>query len=236
MALNFYRAIAYQAPGEEPDDGWDVIFPEFLGCVSQGDTPQDAMANALEAVTLHVAGMIEEGKELPLPSRLNVDLPRWVGKIFMANEVHAFLPVPVPGASVRINVTMDEGLLTRMDRTASKLGTTRSGFLAKAVEEKLERGDEVGDTMLGGEAQSALIALLAIGRSGTESTQVRDAVADRIQRYVKEFPASEVGNARTNLQQLVHLAYMDFSKTKPPHLGTLEVLDCASTILRRRHG
>jgi predicted RNase H-like HicB family nuclease len=142
MAIRFYRAIAYQAPGDGPDDGWDVIFPDFPGCITQGDTAQQAMENAVEALALHIEGMVVEGLELPAPSRVNEQMPEWVLEVDMPTQVHAFLPMEEPGKSLRINITMDEALVDRLDAAANREGSTRSGYLAQAVREKLQRSRE----------------------------------------------------------------------------------------------
>ena len=97
MALRFYRAIAYQAPGDGPTDGWDVVFPDFPGCVTQGDTAQQAMENAIEALGLHVEGMVAEGLPLPPPSSMNAKLPEWLSESDMPTQVQALLPAEVPG-------------------------------------------------------------------------------------------------------------------------------------------
>ena len=39
--------------------------------------------------------------------------------------------------SLRINITMEENLLRRIDDAATKQGTTRSGFLAEAARKAL---------------------------------------------------------------------------------------------------
>ena len=143
MTLRFYRAIAYQGPGDGPDDGWDVIFPDFPGCVSQGDTAQEAMENAVEALALHIEGVVADGEELPAASRLNAPLPAWIDESDMPTQVHAFLNMEVPGKSMRINITMDAALVDRVDAAASRQGTTRSGYLAQAVREKLQRSREL---------------------------------------------------------------------------------------------
>lgn len=142
MPQRFYRAIAYQAPGEGPEDGWDVIFPDFPGCASQGETAIEAMKNATEALALHIEGMIAEGLELPPDSRLNEKDKDWVRPIAMQSPVHALLNVVVPGKRVRIDVTMDRALLERVDAAASREGSTRSGYLTQAVREKLSRRRE----------------------------------------------------------------------------------------------
>ncbi len=143
MTMRLYRAIAFQAPGDGPDDGWDVIFPDFPGCVAQGDSVQEAMEHGVEALALHVEGMVAEGEALPAASGINALLPGWVDEADMPTQVHALLPVEVPGKSVRINITMDAGLVDRLDAAATRDGTTRSGYLAQAVREKLQRSREM---------------------------------------------------------------------------------------------
>jgi predicted RNase H-like HicB family nuclease len=47
-----------------------VCFPDFPGCVSHGDNTQHAAEMGCEALSLHTAGMLEDGDELPEPSEL----------------------------------------------------------------------------------------------------------------------------------------------------------------------
>jgi metal-responsive CopG/Arc/MetJ family transcriptional regulator len=49
------------------------------------------------------------------------------------------VPVEMPGRAVRINVTMDEALLQRVDAAAAVDGNSRSGYLAQAVRDRLQR-------------------------------------------------------------------------------------------------
>jgi len=143
MALRFYRAIAYQAPGDGPADGWDVVFPDLPGCVSQGDSVEDALHNAVEGLALHIEGMVAEGLDLPASSALSAPLPEWLPETEMADPVPVLLQVEVPGKSTRINITMDVALVDRLDAAARRDGTTRSGYLAQAVREKLQRNREL---------------------------------------------------------------------------------------------
>lgn len=50
---------------------YDVTFPDFPGCVSQGDDLEDAIRMAQQALTMHLSGMLEDGEELPTPSSLD---------------------------------------------------------------------------------------------------------------------------------------------------------------------
>jgi metal-responsive CopG/Arc/MetJ family transcriptional regulator len=47
------------------------------------------------------------------------------------------VPVEMPGRSVRTNITLDEGLLARLDAAATAEGMSRSGFIAQAVRDRL---------------------------------------------------------------------------------------------------
>ncbi len=58
---------------KEKDGKYSVSFPDFKGgkfgvCVSCGDNVQEAKDNAIEAIKLHVEGLLEDGKKLPEPS------------------------------------------------------------------------------------------------------------------------------------------------------------------------
>jgi predicted RNase H-like HicB family nuclease len=143
MATRWYRAVAYQEPGDGPEDGWDVIFPDMPGCVSQGETAVDALKNAKEALALHIEGMIAEGIDLPGDSKLNTEDEEWVVQIPMQNPTSALLETALPGKNVRLDVTMDRALVERLDAAAAREGTTRSGYLAQAVREKLQRNREL---------------------------------------------------------------------------------------------
>ena len=39
---------------------------------------------------------------------------------------------------MRVNVSLDEGLLARIDKAAARAGQTRSGFLASAARERIK--------------------------------------------------------------------------------------------------
>jgi predicted RNase H-like HicB family nuclease len=145
VAVRLYRVIAFQSPGDGPDDGWDVIFPEFPGCVSQGRTSLEAIENGQEALALHIEGMVAEDQELPPSCGPDIPMPRWIVELEagMRDPLCALLPMEVPGKSVRINITMDAGLVERLDAGARRDGTTRSGYLAQAVREKLQRNREL---------------------------------------------------------------------------------------------
>lgn len=50
------------------NDGISVEFPDLKGCFTCGDTTQEAMAMAKEAMGLHLFGMEEDNETIPEPT------------------------------------------------------------------------------------------------------------------------------------------------------------------------
>lgn len=48
--------------------GYTVSFPNLPGCITDGDTLEEALSMAKEALTLHLYGMEEDGDKIPTPS------------------------------------------------------------------------------------------------------------------------------------------------------------------------
>ena len=48
-------------------NNYGVSFPDLPGCISVGDTLDEAIENAGEALAFHVEGMREDGEALPDP-------------------------------------------------------------------------------------------------------------------------------------------------------------------------
>ncbi|HEX5325687.1 MAG TPA: type II toxin-antitoxin system HicB family antitoxin [Acetobacteraceae bacterium] len=134
MVLRFYPAVIDQAPS---GGDFGAVFPDLPGCVSGGDSVQQAAANAAEALSLHIDGMREEGLDIPPPSAPNAPLPDWLAEVPGRTVARALIPVEMPGRAVRTNITLDEGLLARLDAAAAAVGTSRSGWIAEAVRARL---------------------------------------------------------------------------------------------------
>ena len=51
---------------QDPDDGgYTVMVPSLPGCITEGDTREEAMANAREAIALHLECLREAGEPIP---------------------------------------------------------------------------------------------------------------------------------------------------------------------------
>ena len=58
-------------------DGISIYFPDLDGCISHGEDEENALANAKEALSLHLYGMEQDNDEIPQPSKLkNIELDK----------------------------------------------------------------------------------------------------------------------------------------------------------------
>jgi predicted RNase H-like HicB family nuclease len=118
-------AVIYPAIIERAGEGFSVFFPDLPGCTSYGATVTAAALNAEEALDGHLLVSVQHGDEVADPSPLE--------DIAHDPEVDEIARILVraekPGKAVRLNITMDEGLVAAIDRVAKN----RSGFLSEAA-------------------------------------------------------------------------------------------------------
>jgi predicted RNase H-like HicB family nuclease len=126
-----YIALVHQ----QGRKGYGIVFPDFPGCVAVGDNFEDALRNAAEALAFHTAGMREDGQRIPKPRALEAIRAAHEDWIDWQDAVIATVPLlPAPGKTARVQITMDERLLSRIDAVSSN----RSAFLAEAAMQRLE--------------------------------------------------------------------------------------------------
>lgn len=116
---------------KDADSAYGITFPDFPGCVSAGDTPEEAIALGAEALAGHVALMVDDGDAIPEPTPLADVTWEDDENVLMVTLV----AVIIPGRAKRVNITLDEGLLEEIDTVAGN----RSGFLADAARAELAR-------------------------------------------------------------------------------------------------
>lgn len=68
--------LLYPAVFHEEDDGFWVEFPDLDGCCSQGDTVEEVLANASEALSGYSISLIERRIKLPKATSISkIDKP-----------------------------------------------------------------------------------------------------------------------------------------------------------------
>lgn len=122
----------------EEDGIFGISFPDFPGCVSTGTTEEEALRKGTQALSFHVAGMVEDGD--PLPNARNLAELRADPAFREGAEgaIVALVPFDVPGRAIRLNISLEERLLESVDRAAAAAGQSRSAFLADAARQRLK--------------------------------------------------------------------------------------------------
>ncbi len=127
MKKIYYPALV----DKDEDSDFGVSFPDFPGCVSAGETLEDAILGAHEALAGHVALMLADGEALPSPSPLE----KSASTREPSTVAVTLISVVLAGRVRRVNVTLDEALLEEIDQ----ISNNRSGFLAEAARAELAR-------------------------------------------------------------------------------------------------
>lgn len=120
---------------KDSDSDYGVSFPDFPGCVTAGKDLDEARANAVEALSLHIVGMIEDKEAIPEPSSIEEVMADKEN----ADGVVVLIPAPANTVkTVRVNITLPADELELIDSYAEANGFTRSGFLTIAAKKAME--------------------------------------------------------------------------------------------------
>jgi predicted RNase H-like HicB family nuclease len=124
---------------------FNVVFPDFPGCISAGKDFEDAVRMAHEALAGHVECMKDAQLTIPDPGNLEQIKQNWPDwkdwKDWKGSEYTTALIALVPCHETRkYTISMDSSLMARIDAVTKN----RSAFLAKAAEDFL--GSHAGAT------------------------------------------------------------------------------------------
>ena len=127
-----YVALLHKANKKSAPFG--VIFPDFPGCIASGKTMDKAVGNARKALVFHMEGMFDASEPIPKLTSLEEILKNPENKTAIPALIRI---VVLSGHIKRLNISMDQGLLTEVDKAAKLTGRNRSEFLADAVKQAL---------------------------------------------------------------------------------------------------
>ena len=121
------------------DDGsvYGVTVPDIPGCHSWGDTIQEAIRNAKEAISGHVSTLVELGEDVDFKCSDIDDLAKqedFAGAIWAVADVDIS---KLDSKPERINVSLPRFVLHKIDAYVEQRHETRSGFLARAALETM---------------------------------------------------------------------------------------------------
>ena len=117
---------------EGGDTAFSVIVPDLPGCFSAGDTLDEAVDNAKEAVELWLETIIDDGGTIPVASSLDSlkDNSEYHGVIWALVQIDL---AKLSDKVERINITLPSRVLRRIDKDAAISGESRSGFIARKM-------------------------------------------------------------------------------------------------------
>jgi predicted RNase H-like HicB family nuclease len=117
---------------KDEDSDFGVTVPDLPGCYSAGESIEIALEHVKEAILTHVEGMMMDGEKIPTSSDIADHQLTYKGNklIWALCEVDLS---ELSDRSKRVNITIPEKLLTKIDSFASKEGETRSGLLTQAA-------------------------------------------------------------------------------------------------------
>ena len=117
---------------KDDESCYGVTVPDLPGCFSAGESLEEAMESAREAVACHLEGLLMDGEAIP--PRAPFEEHRIRGDY--EDGVWALVDVDISKLSSkakRINITVPERVLAIVDEAAAREGETRSGLLARAA-------------------------------------------------------------------------------------------------------
>lgn len=116
---------------KERRSAFGVSIPDIPGCITAGDTLDEALRNVQEAVETYLHGETD----VPVPSPMD----RWARDPEYADGVFALVDVNLDflaDQTVRVNITAKRSALALIDRVAKARGEDRSEFLIRAALER----------------------------------------------------------------------------------------------------
>ena len=117
---------------KDEDSVYGVIVPDLPGCFSAGDTIEEAIQNAHEAIECHIEGLLSDNESIPLKKSIEEHFE----DSDLKGGVLAVVDVDISklsGKTTRINVSLPERFLKQIDDYTLSHGGNRSGFLVDAA-------------------------------------------------------------------------------------------------------
>jgi predicted RNase H-like HicB family nuclease len=117
---------------------WGVVVPDLPGCFSAGDTLEEALIQAEDAITGWIEAAIDAGQDIPAPSpieALRIAHPEFEGWLWALVKVDLAM---LDNTLERVNISLPRRVLHRLDARACSAGETRSGLIARMAIEGRE--------------------------------------------------------------------------------------------------
>ena len=116
---------------EEKENEFGVEVPDLPGCFSSGETMEQALKNAKEAIECHLEGLLIDNDPIPIIKSLeeHLDNPELKGCVLAMVDVDL---AKISGKSKRIDITLPARFIKQIDEYIKYYGSNRSAFIAEA--------------------------------------------------------------------------------------------------------
>ncbi len=116
MTRKFDFPFEMRPLSDEEGGGWLITFPDLPGCMSDGETPEEAMENGKDALFAWIEAAQASGRELPAPN---------------------------DSASGKFIVRVPRGIHARLVARAKYEGVSMNALVSSILSESLGRRDAV---------------------------------------------------------------------------------------------
>ena len=123
---------------KDAGSSYGVTIPDLPGCFSAGDTLDESMAMAREAIEFHIEGLLMDGRTIPevQPIQNHMSNPDFADGIWALIDVDFSR---LSGEPVSFTAEMPKPILAMTDEFAEREGDTRSALLTRAVIQYVQR-------------------------------------------------------------------------------------------------
>ena len=118
----------------EDGGGYLIEYPDLTGCHSDGETPEEAIANGRDAVLSYLDSCKKHGDPIPKPSA--GDAYSGTFRVRMSKSLHAHVAAQAKQEGVSLNLFMVEAAAARLGREVETA--------ARARKKRGERREESG--------------------------------------------------------------------------------------------
>ena len=135
MIERTYLGVIEQGP-----ESFGIVFPDFPGFTSVGESIDHVLTMAREGLAFHIAGMVEDGESLPQPSSVTVEQVRTQTPEGNWIAIGA-VTVPVPALPDTIDISLKSDLVREIaeavDTAVDKM--TPRQFIEQITRRELDR-------------------------------------------------------------------------------------------------
>src|ERR1700754_5072882 len=110
---------------------YGVVVPDLPGCFAAGDTVEEAMANAEEAIAAWLAAALDVGQTIPAPTPVTTLRRRHRSCRHWTWAAVRIDPAALDVTLERVSLRLPRCVLNRLDAQARSVGESRAGYIAR---------------------------------------------------------------------------------------------------------